>query len=149
MNNAPPSPPRPDLDDVPTRTGRIHAAAWKKLFDDHVQARAARAWTAFQPFDIQTDYQRYVGGKLRADGVKIFWRPRGIRLPPGTPTDRLPRRSTGWPQKRTGTFSSISPGTRGGLPDAVQFLRTARHTDFAPASSPPVNIRPRWFKRRA
>ena len=51
-----------DLDGVLTRTARVHAAAWKKLFDGFLEARATKAGTPFVPFDIETDYPRYVDG---------------------------------------------------------------------------------------
>ena len=49
-----------DLDGVLTRTAKVHAAAWKKLFDSFLEQRAAQAGGSFVPFDIGTDYPRYV-----------------------------------------------------------------------------------------
>jgi beta-phosphoglucomutase-like phosphatase (HAD superfamily) len=51
-----------DLDGVLTRTASVHAAAWKKLFDGFLEKRAAEAGEPFVPFDIDTDYLRYVDG---------------------------------------------------------------------------------------
>ncbi len=76
-----------DLDGVLTRTATVHAAAWKKLFDDFLQARAQATGEPFQPFDIQADYRRYVDGKPRLDGVTSFLASRGIDLPLGSPED--------------------------------------------------------------
>jgi len=76
-----------DLDGVLTRTARVHAAAWKKLFDGFLEARATKAGTPFVPFDIETDYPRYVDGKPRYDGVVDFLESRGIELPFGAPED--------------------------------------------------------------
>lgn len=76
-----------DLDGVLTRTASVHAAAWKKLFDDFLKQRAATLGEAFVPFDIDTDYRRYVDGKPRYDGVASFLESRGIELPFGTPED--------------------------------------------------------------
>jgi beta-phosphoglucomutase family hydrolase len=76
-----------DLDGVLTRTARVHAAAWKKLFDTFLQQRAAVTGEAFAPFDIDADYRRYVDGKPRYDGVASFLQARGIELPFGTPED--------------------------------------------------------------
>ena len=76
-----------DLDGVLTRTASVHAAAWKKMFDGFLQARAAPAGEPFVPFDIDTDYPRYVDGKSRYDGVAAFLASRGIELPMGTPED--------------------------------------------------------------
>lgn len=74
-----------DLDGVLTKTAIVHAAAWKKLFDGFLEQRAAQAGEPFVPFDIETDYLRYVDGKPRHDGVADFLASRGIRLPPGSP----------------------------------------------------------------
>ena len=76
-----------DLDGVLTRTARVHAAAWKKLFDGFLEKRATKAGTPFVPFDIETDYPRHVDGKPRYDGVADFLESRGIELPPGAPED--------------------------------------------------------------
>jgi beta-phosphoglucomutase family hydrolase len=76
-----------DLDGVLTRTASVHAAAWKKLFDAFLKERAAATGEAFAPFDIDTDYRRYVDGKPRYDGVSAFLESRGIALPYGTPDD--------------------------------------------------------------
>ncbi|MEO6351742.1 MAG: beta-phosphoglucomutase family hydrolase [Burkholderiaceae bacterium] len=76
-----------DLDGVLTRTASVHASAWKKLFDGFLEPRATRAGEPFVPFDIDTDYPRYVDGKPRYDGVSAFLDSRGIALPLGEPED--------------------------------------------------------------
>ncbi|MDR4481390.1 MAG: HAD-IA family hydrolase [Nitrospira sp.] len=76
-----------DLDGVLTRTASVHASAWKKLFDRFLEQRATQAGESFVPFDLSTDYSRYVDGKLRYDGVAAFLQSRGIALPLGTPED--------------------------------------------------------------
>jgi beta-phosphoglucomutase family hydrolase len=76
-----------DLDGVLTRTATVHAAAWKEMFDDFLRARAAETGEPFVPFDAHEDYDRYVDGKKRADGVRAFLASRGIRLPDGSPDD--------------------------------------------------------------
>jgi len=43
-----------DLDGVLTATAKVHAACWKKMFDEYVQKRAAKEGTPFQPFEIAT-----------------------------------------------------------------------------------------------
>ncbi|HEU5323779.1 MAG TPA: HAD family hydrolase, partial [Methylomirabilota bacterium] len=73
-----------DLDGVLTRTAALHAAAWKRLFDEYL---AARGGGTFVPFDADTDYRRYVDGKPRAAGVRSFLAARGLALPAGTPAD--------------------------------------------------------------
>lgn len=76
-----------DLDGVLTTTARVHAAAWKKLFDGFLEQHATRAGAPFVAFDIDTDYPRYVDGKPRYDGVADFLASRGIELPLGTAED--------------------------------------------------------------
>ncbi len=73
-----------DLDGVLTRTASVHAAAWKKLFDDFLGQRASETGEPFVPFDIEADYQRHVDGKPRYDGVTDFLDSRGIQLPQTT-----------------------------------------------------------------
>jgi beta-phosphoglucomutase-like phosphatase (HAD superfamily) len=71
-----------DLDGVLTRTATVHFAAWKRTFDEFLQR--------FHPDQAefsQDDYNRYVDGKHRADGVRGFLASRGITLPEGTPGD--------------------------------------------------------------
>jgi beta-phosphoglucomutase family hydrolase len=76
-----------DLDGVLTKTARVHAVAWKKLFDGFLEQRATKAGKAFVPFDIDADYPLYVDGKLRYDGVAAFLESRGIELPLGATGD--------------------------------------------------------------
>lgn len=76
-----------DLDGVVTKTARIHAAVWKKLFDEYLEERATSEGEKFQPFDIGTDYPPYLNGKPRYEGVRSFLLSRGIDLPYGKPDD--------------------------------------------------------------
>ncbi|MDX2342288.1 MAG: beta-phosphoglucomutase family hydrolase [Acidimicrobiia bacterium] len=76
-----------DLDGVLTATARLHSACWKGMFDEYLSKRAEEAGEPFQPFEIATDYKRYVDGKLRYDGVQSFLGSRGIDLPFGDPND--------------------------------------------------------------
>lgn len=74
-----------DLDGVLTDTAKVHAACWKKMFDDFLRQRAAEYDEPLRPFDIATDYKLYVDGKPRFDGVRSFLESRGIHLPYGDP----------------------------------------------------------------
>ncbi|MFD4143280.1 HAD family hydrolase [Streptomyces sp. NPDC058572] len=76
-----------DLDGVLTRTAKVHAAAWKEMFDDYLRRRAEREGTSFVPFDAVRDYDEYVDGRPREDGVRTFLSSRGIVLPDGAPGD--------------------------------------------------------------
>jgi hypothetical protein len=61
-----------DLDGVVTRTARVHAAAWKRLFDEYLEGRAPAPGEDLRPFDTDMDYRRYVDGKPRYDGIRSF-----------------------------------------------------------------------------
>jgi beta-phosphoglucomutase family hydrolase len=76
-----------DLDGVLTATASVHAAAWKKTFDEYLKKRSGQAGEPFVPFDTSSDYKPYVDGKLRYDGVDSFLKSRGIDLPWGDPSD--------------------------------------------------------------
>ena len=52
-----------DLDGVLTQTAKAHAAAWKQIFDSYFGDAA---------FDPVVDYDRYVDGKPRNDGVRSY-----------------------------------------------------------------------------
>jgi len=69
-----------DLDGVVTLTARVHAAAWKDVFDDYLLSREQRFGERFRPFTI-LDYRKYVDGRPRMDGIRSFLASRGITLP--------------------------------------------------------------------
>jgi beta-phosphoglucomutase family hydrolase len=75
-----------DLDGVLTQTAKVHAAAWKEMFDAYLRQRADASGEPFAEF-TQADYESYVDGLPRADGVTRFLASRGITLPPGGPDD--------------------------------------------------------------
>jgi beta-phosphoglucomutase family hydrolase len=66
-----------DLDGVLTQTAKVHAAAWKQMFDEYLAAHG-------QPEFTPHDYDEYVDGKRRADGVRSFLESRGIHEPEAT-----------------------------------------------------------------
>ncbi len=76
-----------DLDGVLTQTAKVHAAAWKEMFDDYLRERAARTGERFVAFDAVAEYDEYVDGKPRYEGVRSFLGSRGIDLPQGDPGD--------------------------------------------------------------
>jgi beta-phosphoglucomutase family hydrolase len=71
-----------DLDGVLTQTAKVHQAAWKRTFDEFLRGRdpSAAEFTA-------ADYNQYVDGKPRRDGVRDFLASRGIALPEGADDD--------------------------------------------------------------
>jgi beta-phosphoglucomutase family hydrolase len=76
-----------DLDGVLTQTARVHDAAWTEMFDAYLRSVADRGGAPFVPFDPVQDYNRYVDGRPRADGVRAFLASRGITLAEGTVDD--------------------------------------------------------------
>jgi beta-phosphoglucomutase family hydrolase len=64
-----------DLDGVLTQTAKVHAAAWKAMFDEYLRQRDR---DGFVPFDAHHDYDEFVDGRPRADGVRSFLTSRGI-----------------------------------------------------------------------
>jgi beta-phosphoglucomutase family hydrolase len=76
-----------DLDGVLTQTAKVHSAAWKEMFDGYLRERSARTGEQFVAFDPAADYDEYVDGKPRYEGVRSFLDSRGIDLPRGDPSD--------------------------------------------------------------
>jgi HAD superfamily hydrolase (TIGR01509 family) len=69
----------------PDRQGS--AAAWKEMFDAYLHERAAKGDEEFVAFDAVCEYDEYVDGKPRYEGVRSFLDSRGIELPQGDPGD--------------------------------------------------------------
>jgi beta-phosphoglucomutase family hydrolase len=63
-----------DLDGVLTQTAKVHQAAWKEMFDGYLRETQGEG---FEPFS-KADYERYVDGMPRYDGVRRFLESRGI-----------------------------------------------------------------------
>ncbi len=75
-----------DLDGVVTDTARVHAAAWKFMFDEFLSCRPDVEGENHAPFTDE-DYRTFVDGKPRLDGVTDFLRARGISLRAGNSDD--------------------------------------------------------------
>jgi beta-phosphoglucomutase family hydrolase len=75
-----------DLDGVITQTAKLHSAAWKEMFDTFLRERSEQTGEPFQEF-TPSDYDRYVDGRPRLDGVRTFLEARGIQ-----PDEELVRR---------------------------------------------------------
>ncbi|HST19075.1 MAG TPA: HAD family hydrolase [Gaiellaceae bacterium] len=79
-----------DLDGVLTASSALHAASWQETFDPLLARRHEHSGEAFgpwRPFDPRGDYERYIHGRPRIEGVHAFLASRGIRLPEGNPGD--------------------------------------------------------------
>jgi len=75
-----------DLDGVLTRTAQLHAAAWKETFDPFLRECSGRGHEPFVPFDAALDYDCYVDGRARSDGVREFLAARHIEVDAATVT---------------------------------------------------------------
>jgi beta-phosphoglucomutase family hydrolase len=75
-----------DLDGVLTQTASVHRAAWQETFDDFLR-RCEPQGGPLTPFDPASDYNDYVDGRPRADGVRAFLASRGITVPDGSSDD--------------------------------------------------------------
>lgn len=73
-----------DLDGVLAETAEVHRQAWQQMFDEFLRRRDGNHAVLFDP---GRDYDEYVDGKPREDGVRDFLAARDIHLPDGTPQD--------------------------------------------------------------
>jgi len=76
-----------DLDGVLTTSADTHVAAWSETFDRFLLEQADRHHRPFIAFDRRHDYEDFVAGRPRLDGVRVFLASRGISLPEGDPDD--------------------------------------------------------------
>jgi beta-phosphoglucomutase family hydrolase len=76
-----------DMDGVLTNTALVHAAAWGMAFDAFLKEEAKRTGKTYAPFDKEGDYEKYVDGEPRDDGVRNFLAARDIGLREGSDAD--------------------------------------------------------------
>ena len=72
-----------DLDGVITQTAKIHAQSWKILFDEVIKNYNSISKESLPEFDISNDYQRYIDGKPRIEGIRSYLNKLNIELPEG------------------------------------------------------------------
>ena len=124
-----------DLDGVITKTARLHAAAWKRLFDEYLAQVSAQTGRALELFDLEEDYRLHLDGKPRHDGVRDFLTSRGLNLPLGDPSDR-PERETlyGMGNKKDSYFEIALRETGVDVyPATVEFIRLAKQAGLKTA----------------
>jgi len=119
-----------DMDGVVTQTAKVHATAWKELFDAFLRERSERTGEPFREFDLRADYLPYVDGKQRYDGVRAFLASRGITLPEGGEADAAsgkadtasgdPSASATVDSSETETIRSLGDRKNGYFLDAVK-----------------------------
>jgi len=119
-----------DLDGVLTRTATVHMAAWKRTFDGFLRSQEPGA-AEF----TQLDYNRYVDGKPRADGVRDFLSSRGITLPEGTPGDSPETPSVQGIASRKNELVLAELAEHGVevYPGSVRYLRAVKEAGLATA----------------
>jgi beta-phosphoglucomutase family hydrolase len=116
-----------DLDGVITQTAKVHGAAWKEMFDDYLRERARQTGQPFAAFEA-ADYEEYVDGKPRYDGVRSFLASRGIELPEGRdddPPGALTVRGLGNRKNELFRQRAREDGVEA-YPGSVRYLRAAR-----------------------
>jgi beta-phosphoglucomutase family hydrolase len=115
-----------DLDGVLTDTATVHAEAWKETFDAFLRARAGDGHPIV-PFDLR-DYEEFVDGRPRFDGVRSFLASRGIRLPEGSRGDPPDAATIGGlgNRKNVLVLEKIQLGGVHPYPGSVRFVRAAR-----------------------
>ena len=116
-----------DLDGVLTDSGVVHAAAWAEVFDSFLLALALETERQFVPFDQDGEYRTYIDGRPRLEGIHLFLRSRGIRLPEGRPEDGPDVKSAYGLARRKADALARVMRRRGvsALPGARRFLETA------------------------
>jgi beta-phosphoglucomutase family hydrolase len=119
-----------DLDGVLTRTATVHMAAWKRTFDEFLRQHDPGA----QEF-TQLDYNRYVDGKPRGDGVRDFLASRGVTLPegaPGDPPETATVHGIGTRKNRAFLLELEEHGVEV-YPGSMRYLRAAKDAGLATA----------------
>lgn len=122
-----------DLDGVLTQTAKVHAAAWKQMFDEFLKERAKQSGGEFREFDAEKDYDTYVDGMPRYDGVRSFLESRGIELPQGSPSDPPSAQTIDGLGNRKNELVLKLIHDRGVQPyeGSVRFVRAAREAGYA------------------
>lgn len=124
-----------DLDGVLTPTAAVHARAWKEMFDTYLAERAARLQQPFVPFDSRNDYNLYVDGRARNDGVRTFLASREIRLPEGAPDDPAGAETVSGlaTKKNELVLALLRQGVVEAYPGSLQLLTAVREHGLATA----------------
>src|SRR5271166_3175440 len=129
-----------DLDGVITDTANLHAACWKRMFDEYLKKRAAQSGEEFRPFELSTDYLLYVMGRRALTASVTFLDHAISRFQKEPQTTRL--RSKQWAGSETArmTWSTRRSRTQGFSPtmEASSSFITSAVTGSRSLSLPPA-----------
>jgi HAD superfamily hydrolase (TIGR01509 family) len=122
-----------DLDGVLTDSGALHARAWRDVFGELRHRIGERTGWQFPPFDVTRDYEEYIDGRARLEGIHLFLASRGVRLPEGRPDDPADALTAWGLARRKGDL--VARGLRrdgvAALAGARRYLEAAGHAGLA------------------
>ena len=98
-----------DLDGVLTQTAKLHAAAWKEMFDDYLRERAAQTGEPFVPFEQYATTRATSTASCASTARTAFLASRGIVLPDDEVARRWPRRKDELARRAAATASASRP----------------------------------------
>jgi HAD superfamily hydrolase (TIGR01509 family) len=124
-----------DVEGVLTDSGRVHALAWSEVFDDFLLQLGERTQRLVVPFDRRSDYDAYLDGRPRLEGIHLFLASRGIQIPEGRPTDSADAATAYGLARRKGQVLEHRLGERtvAALPGARRYLEAARRANLGRA----------------
>ena len=124
-----------DLDGVLTDSDVLHALAWGEVLDGLLLRLADTTGRHFVPFDRNADYDDYIDGRTRLEGIHAFLASRGIRLPEGRPGDPSDAQTAFGLARRKGDVLARHLGSRGVAPldGARRYLQAAGHAGLGRA----------------
>jgi len=114
------------LEGVIAQTAKLHAEAWKELFDYYLEKRAREVGLPFVPFDAVREYGAYLDDRPPFEGVRAFAVSRGVELPDSTIRAVVEREG----QILTELLASTRVETHEG---SLRYLRAARAAGLSTA----------------
>jgi len=109
-----------DLDGVLTDTASVHRKAWKAMFDEYLHSRSGQEGVPYVSFDAGGDYETYVDGKPRADGIRSFLASRHITVGDDTVRDLGERKNALFQQHLHSDGVEVFEGSRDYLEAATE-----------------------------
>ena len=99
------------------------------MFDEYLRSRDGES---FRPFDMVSDYKRYVDGKPRYQGVRSFLTARGIELPEGDSAEPPSDKSVSGLGNRKDLLvkQAIAEGRVESFEGSVRWVRQLREQGF-------------------